>query len=104
VVETFSSRLLYCSVACSPMRVLCALFFEESGSLSWVVCWAGFCYGSLAYFTTRLEIETVKRVLTGVVAASGFFHFIRRIHRKVRDRLDAREPWSSRRKHVRSVT
>src|SRR5204862_6624281 len=34
-----------------------------------------FAYGSLGYFSSHLEIETVKRVLTGVVAASGLLHF-----------------------------
>src|SRR6059058_5445484 len=49
--------------------------FRRSGSLVGLYVGLIFAYGSLAYFTTRLEIETVKRVLTGVVAASGLLHF-----------------------------
>jgi Flp pilus assembly protein TadD len=49
--------------------------FRRSGSLVGLYVGLVFAYGSLAYFTTRLEIETVKRVLTGVVAASGLLHF-----------------------------
>src|SRR3989454_229346 len=49
--------------------------FRRSGSLIGLYIGLVFAYGSLAYFNTRLEIETVKRVLTGVVAASGLLHF-----------------------------
>jgi Flp pilus assembly protein TadD len=49
--------------------------FRRSGSLVGLYVGLVFAYGSLGYFTTRLEIETVKRVLTGVVAASGLLHF-----------------------------
>src|SRR2546428_1766051 len=49
--------------------------FRRSGSLVGLYVGLVFAYGSLAYFNTRLEIETVKRVLTGVVAASGLLHF-----------------------------
>jgi Flp pilus assembly protein TadD len=49
--------------------------FRRSGSLVGLYIGLVFAYGSLAYFNTRLEIETVKRVLTGVVAASGLLHF-----------------------------
>jgi Flp pilus assembly protein TadD len=49
--------------------------FRRSGSLVGLYIGLIFAYGSLAFFTSQLEIETVKRVLTGVVAASGLLHF-----------------------------
>jgi tetratricopeptide (TPR) repeat protein len=49
--------------------------FRRSGSLVGLYVGLVFAYGSLAYINTQLEIETVKRVLTGVVAASGLLHF-----------------------------
>jgi tetratricopeptide (TPR) repeat protein len=49
--------------------------FRRSGSLVGLYIGLVFAYGSLAYFNSQLEIETVKRVLTGVVAASGLLHF-----------------------------
>src|SRR6266700_1214621 len=49
--------------------------FRRSGSLVGLYIGLIFAYGSLAYINSRLEIETVKRVLTGVVAASGLLHF-----------------------------
>jgi Flp pilus assembly protein TadD len=49
--------------------------FRRSGSLVGLYIGLVFAYGSLAYFNSHLEIETVKRVLTGVVAASGLLHF-----------------------------
>jgi Flp pilus assembly protein TadD len=49
--------------------------FRRSGSLVGLYVGLVFAYGSLAYFNSHLEIETVKRVLTGVVAASGLLHF-----------------------------
>jgi Flp pilus assembly protein TadD len=49
--------------------------FRRSGSLVGLYIGLIFAYGSLAFFTAHLEIETVKRVLTGVVAASGLLHF-----------------------------
>ena len=49
--------------------------FRRSGSLVGLYVGLVFAYGSLAYFTSHLEIETVKRMLTGVVAASGLLHF-----------------------------
>ncbi len=49
--------------------------FRRSGSLVGLYIGLIFAYGSLAFFTSHLEIETVKRVLTGVVAASGLLHF-----------------------------
>jgi Flp pilus assembly protein TadD len=49
--------------------------FRRSGSLIGLYIGLVFAYGSLAYFNSRLEIETIKRVLTGVVAASSLLHF-----------------------------
>jgi Flp pilus assembly protein TadD len=49
--------------------------FRRSGALVGLYIGLVFAYGSLAYFNSRLEIETIKRVLTGVVAASGLLHF-----------------------------
>jgi len=49
--------------------------FRRSGSLIGLYIGLVFAYGSLAYFNSRLEVETMKRVLTGVVAASGLLHF-----------------------------
>jgi len=49
--------------------------FRRSGSLIGLYIGLVFAYGSLAYFKERLDIETIKRVLTGVVAASGLLHF-----------------------------
>ena len=49
--------------------------FRRSGSLVGLYIGLIFAYGSIAYFNANLEIETVRRVLTGVVAASGLLHF-----------------------------
>src|ERR1041385_6661423 len=49
--------------------------FRRSGSLIGLHIGLIFAYGSIGYFQAHLEIETVKRVLTGVVAASGLLHF-----------------------------
>jgi len=49
--------------------------FRRSGSLVGLYIGVIFAYGSLGFFTAHLEIETIKRVLTGVVAASGLLHF-----------------------------
>ena len=49
--------------------------FRRSGSLVGLYIGLVFAYGSLSYFNSRLEIETIKRVLTGVVTASTLLHF-----------------------------
>jgi tetratricopeptide (TPR) repeat protein len=49
--------------------------FRRSGSLVGLYIGLVFAYGSIAYFNAHLEMETVKRVLTGIVAASGLLHF-----------------------------
>jgi tetratricopeptide (TPR) repeat protein len=49
--------------------------FRRSGSLIGLYIGLIFAYGSIAYFNAHLELETMRRVLTGVVAASGLLHF-----------------------------
>ena len=49
--------------------------FRRSGSLIGVYIGLVFAYGSLGIFKERVEVETIKRILTGVVAASGLLHF-----------------------------
>src|SRR5881409_599225 len=49
--------------------------FRRSGSLIGLYVGLVFAYGSLAYFNAHLGIDTVKRVLTGVVTASTLLHF-----------------------------
>jgi Flp pilus assembly protein TadD len=48
--------------------------FRRSGSLLGLYIGLVFAYGSLGYFK-ETEIETIKRFLTGLVAASGLLHF-----------------------------
>jgi tetratricopeptide (TPR) repeat protein len=48
--------------------------FRRSGSLIGLYIGLVFAYGSLGYLK-ETEIETIKRFLTGVVAASGLLHF-----------------------------
>lgn len=49
--------------------------FRRSGSLVGLYLGLIFAYGSLAYFNSHLQMETIKRVLTGVVSASALLHF-----------------------------
>jgi Flp pilus assembly protein TadD len=49
--------------------------FRRSGSLVGLYVGLVFAYGSLGYITSHLEVETVKQVLTGLVAASSLLHF-----------------------------
>jgi Tfp pilus assembly protein PilF len=49
--------------------------FRRSGSLLGLYVGLVFAYGSLSYFNAHLGIETVKRILTGVVTASTLLHF-----------------------------
>lgn len=49
--------------------------FRRSGSLMGLYLGLIFAYGSLAYFNSHLGIETVRRILTGVVSASALLHF-----------------------------
>lgn len=49
--------------------------FRRSGTLIGLYVGVVFAYGSLAYFNSGLPAGTMRRVLTGVVAASGLLHF-----------------------------
>lgn len=49
--------------------------FRRSGALVGLYVGLVFAYGSLGYLTNHISIETMRRVLTGVVAASGLLHF-----------------------------
>jgi len=50
--------------------------FRRSGSLVGLYIGLVFAYGSLAFINSQfIDIDTVKRILTGVVAASGLLHF-----------------------------
>lgn len=49
--------------------------FRRSGSLVGLYIGLIFAYGSLAYFNNHVQVETIKRVLTGVVSASALLHF-----------------------------
>src|SRR6266480_991867 len=59
----------------SSIRGFIRFVFRRSGSLVGLYIGLVFAYGSLAYFNSRLEVEAIKRFLTGVVAASGLLHF-----------------------------
>src|SRR4026207_2570065 len=49
--------------------------FRRSGSLIGLYVGLVFAYGSVSYLNAQLGIETVKRILTGVVTASTLLHF-----------------------------
>jgi tetratricopeptide (TPR) repeat protein len=49
--------------------------FRRSGSLIGLYVGLVFAYGSIGYLNSSIGIETVTRLLTGVVAASGLLHF-----------------------------
>jgi Flp pilus assembly protein TadD len=49
--------------------------FRRSGALVGLYIGLVFAYGSLAYFKDRVDIDTIKKALTGVVLASGLLHF-----------------------------
>jgi tetratricopeptide (TPR) repeat protein len=49
--------------------------FRRSGSLIGLYVGLVFAYGSVSYFNAHLGIDTVKRILTGVVTASTLLHF-----------------------------
>ncbi len=49
--------------------------FRRSGSLIGLYVGLVFAYGSIAYLNSRVGLDTITRVLTGVVAASGLLHF-----------------------------
>jgi Tfp pilus assembly protein PilF len=49
--------------------------FRRSGSLVGLYIGLVFAYGSIGYLNSYIGMETITRVLTGVVAASGLLHF-----------------------------
>jgi tetratricopeptide (TPR) repeat protein len=49
--------------------------FRRSGALVGLYVGLVFAYGSIGYLNSFLGMDTVTRVLTGVVAASGLLHF-----------------------------
>ena len=49
--------------------------FRRSGSLVGLYVGLIFAYGALGYFKSSVGIETIKRILTGVVTASALLHF-----------------------------
>src|SRR5213592_3957421 len=49
--------------------------FRRSGSLIGLYIGLVFAYGSIGYLNSHIGMETLTRVLTGVVAASGLLHF-----------------------------
>src|SRR5262245_9375141 len=53
------------------MRCVC----RRSGSLVGLYVGLVFAYGSLSFFNAHLGVDTVKRILTGVVTASTLLHF-----------------------------
>lgn len=49
--------------------------FRRSGSLVGLYVGLVFAYGSIGYLNSHVGLDTVTRLLTGVVAASGLLHF-----------------------------
>src|SRR6266852_9062009 len=49
--------------------------FRRSGSLIGLYIGLVFAYGSIGYLNSHIGMDTITRVLTGVVAASGWLHF-----------------------------
>ena len=49
--------------------------FRRSGALIGLYVGLVFAYGSIGYLNSRIGMDTVTRLLTGVVAASGLLHF-----------------------------
>ena len=49
--------------------------FRRSGSLIGLYVGLVLAYGSIGYLNSYLSIDTITRVLTGIVAASGLLHF-----------------------------
>src|SRR5438105_557904 len=57
------------------IRGFMRFIFRRSGSLIGLYIGLVFAYGSIGYLNSSIGIETITRVLTGVVAASGLLHF-----------------------------
>src|SRR5260370_10475027 len=49
--------------------------FRRSGALVGLYIGLIFAYGALGYYKSSIGIDTVKRILTGVVTASALLHF-----------------------------
>jgi tetratricopeptide (TPR) repeat protein len=49
--------------------------FRRSGSLIGLYVGLVLAYGSIGYLNSYLSVDTITRVLTGIVAASGLLHF-----------------------------
>jgi Tfp pilus assembly protein PilF len=49
--------------------------FRRSGSLMGLYIGLVFAYGAIGYLNSYIGVDTITRVLTGVVAASGLLHF-----------------------------
>src|SRR6266851_588675 len=49
--------------------------FRRSGSLIGLYIGLVFAYGSIGYLNSHIGMDTVNKILTGVVAASGLLHF-----------------------------
>jgi tetratricopeptide (TPR) repeat protein len=49
--------------------------FRRSGGLMGLYVGLVFAYGSIGYLNSYLSMDTITRVLTGIVAASGLLHF-----------------------------
>ncbi|HXY60321.1 MAG TPA: tetratricopeptide repeat protein [Chthoniobacterales bacterium] len=49
--------------------------FRRSGALIGLYVGLVFAYGSIGYLNSKIGMETLTRLLTGVVAASGLLHF-----------------------------
>ena len=49
--------------------------FRRSGSLMGLYVGLVLAYGSIGYLNSYLSVDTITRVLTGIVAASGLLHF-----------------------------
>jgi len=74
-------------------RIYAFCFFVAAAPWS-ALSWSDFShYGSVSHFNSQLQIETIKRVLTGVVAASSLLHFITTVLSGGARKLDSGIAW-----------
>src|SRR5437588_234578 len=59
----------------SSIRGFMRFVFQRSGSLIGLYIGLIFAYGSIGYFKSQFEMESVKNILLGMVTASGLLHF-----------------------------
>jgi tetratricopeptide (TPR) repeat protein len=59
----------------SSIRGFMRFVFRRSGSLIGLYIGLIFAYGSIGYFKSQFELDSVKNILLGVVTASGLLHF-----------------------------